>query len=105
MKQYTLVTVNLDPTVGSEIKKTRPCIIISPVEMNLPLKTAIVAPITSNPSKSPTRVRINQKGIKGSIALDQIRTIDKRRVINEKGIGSTRLAQKIKDVLREMLID
>ena len=105
MRQYTLVTVNLDPTIGSEIKKTRPCIIISPVEMNVPLKTVIIAPITSNPTKYPTRVRMNQRGLKGSVALDQLRTIDKRRIIQEHGVGSTSLSRKIKDVLKEMLID
>lgn len=100
-----MVTVNLDPTVGSEIKKTRPCIVISPVEMNEPLKTVIIAPITSNPVKSPTRIWMNQKGFKGSVVLDQIRTIDKRRIIKEHGISTTKLSQRIKDVLKEMLID
>ena len=105
MQQYTIVTVNLDPTVGKEIKKTRPCIVISPIEMNENLQTVIIASITGQPRKYPTRVKMNQKGVKGMIALDQLRTIDKRRIVNKLGIGTTKLGEAIKAVLQEMLID
>ena len=105
MDQYRIVTVNLDPTVGREIMKTRPCIVISPIEMNSVLQTVIIAPVTSQPKKYPTRVRLNQKGIKGMIALDQIRTIDRRRIVKEHGTGTVKLGIQIKGVLKEMLID
>ncbi len=104
MKQYRIVTVNLDPTIGSEIKKTRPCVIISPIELNESLNTIIIAPITSKPKKYPTRVRINTQHIKGNIALDQIRTIDKKRVVKEGRIVSTKTILKIKEVINEMLV-
>jgi len=80
LKQYEIVIVNLDPTIGSEIKKTRPCLIISPDEINENLKVIIVAPITSKSRKYPTRIEISIKGKKNWIVIDQIRTIDKRRV-------------------------
>ena len=104
MDQYRIVTVNLDPTVGREIKKTRPCIVISPEEMNSILQTLIIAPITSQPRKYPTRVRINQKGVEGMIALDQLRTIDRKRIVKERGTGTVKLGEQIKG-LKEMLVD
>jgi mRNA interferase MazF len=79
--------------------------VISPVEMNLVLQTIIVAPITSQPKKYPTRVKINQKGVAGMIALDQIRTIDRRRIVKEHGTGTIRLGEEIKSVIKEMLVD
>jgi len=104
MRQYDIVIVNLDPTIGSEIKKTRPCLVISPNEMNETLKTIIIAPITSTPKKYPTRVKITSGGIKGMIALDQIRTIDKKRIVKRGKIISVKSILKIKTVLEEMLI-
>ena len=92
MNQYDLVIVNLDPTIGSEIKKTRPCVIISPNEMNEILNTVIIVPITSNKRKYPTRVKVHKSNFKGMIAIDQIRTIDKKRIVS------------IADVLNEMLV-
>lgn len=104
MKQYQIVVVNLDPTVGSEIKKTRPCIVLSPKEMNAHLKTVIIAPITSTPKKYPTRVKLKSGTIQGMIAIDQIRTIDKRRIIKFEKIVSLKTVLNIKSVLDEMLI-
>jgi len=78
LNQYDIVLVNLDPTVGSEIKKTRPCVIISPNEMNKYLRTIVVAPMTTNTKKYPTRIPVKSNGKKGMIAIDQIRTIDKQ---------------------------
>ena len=104
MKQYELVIVNFDPTIGSEIKKTRPCVIVSPNEMNDILNTIIIVPITSNKKKYPTRIQINKSDIKGMIAIDQIRTIDKKRIINNLGQITTRTAMKIKDIIDEMLV-
>ena len=104
MNQYDIVLVNLDPTIGSEIKKTRPCIIISPNEMNQALSTVIIAPVTSNKKKYPTRVKLVPKNSNGMIALDQIRTIDKRRIIKSIGQSTVKINIQIKETLNEMLI-
>ena len=81
LKQYQIVLVNLDPTVGSEMKKTRPCVIISPNEMNRYLQTIVIAPMTSSSKPYPTRIEIKRKITKGWIVLDQIRTIDRQRIV------------------------
>lgn len=81
LKQYSVVIVNLDPTIGSEIKKTRPCVILSPNEINKFLRTIVVAPLTTNLKKYPTRVKVKHNGKSGMIAIDQIRTIDKIRIL------------------------
>ena len=94
-RQYQIVLVNLDPTIGSEIKKTRPCVIISPNEMNKYLRTIIVAPMTTNSKKYPTRIEVKHDRRIGWIVIDQIRTIDKQRIIKILG----RLSQpEIKEV-------
>ena len=77
--------VNLDPTIGSEIKKTRPCLVISPDEMNRHLRTAIVAPLTSRGRLYPTRVRCLFDGREGLVVLDQIRTVDVTRLVRKVG--------------------
>ncbi|BAF69467.1 type II toxin-antitoxin system PemK/MazF family toxin [Nitratiruptor sp. SB155-2] len=100
--QYAIVLVNLDPTIGSEIKKTRPCIIISPNEMNFNIKTAIVAPMTSKSKEYPTRVKINDNSY---IVLDQIRTIDKQRIIKKIGEIDFETILQIKQTIKEMLVD
>jgi len=104
MNQYQIVLVNLDPTIGSEIKKTRPCIVISPNEMNESLKTIIIAPITSNKKKYPTRVKLKSDSANGMIVLDQIRTIDKQRIVKSLGQVTTKTRMQIKEVLNEMLV-
>ncbi len=81
LNQYHIVLVNLDPTRGSEMKKTRPCLIISPNEMNNFLQTIVIAPITSTSKSYPTRIQIKHSKIKGWVVLDQIRTIDRLRII------------------------
>ena len=78
IEQYSIWLVNLDPTIGAEIKKTRPAVVISPNEMNDVLKTVIIAPMTTKTRNWPTRVKIVFEGKDGEIALDQIRTIDKK---------------------------
>ena len=78
IEQYSIWLVNLDPTIGTEIKKTRPAVVISPNEMNDVLKTVIIAPMTTKTRNWPTRVKIVFEGKDGEIALDQIRTIDKK---------------------------
>ncbi len=105
LKQYSIVLVNLDPTIGSEITKTRPCVIISPNEMNKYLNTIVLAPMTTNLKKYPTRVSVNHNGKKGMIAIDQIRTVDKTRIIKvfEKLTDSE--IEKCKEVLKETFVD
>jgi len=79
MNQYEIILVNLDPTVGSEIKKTRPCVIISPNEINHNLSTVTIAPMTTTSRKYPTRVEVVHNETNGWVAIDRIRTIDKAR--------------------------
>ncbi|MDN3725259.1 type II toxin-antitoxin system PemK/MazF family toxin, partial [Aequorivita sp. SDUM287046] len=90
---------------GSEIKKTRPCVIISPNEMNKYLNTIVLAPMTSNLKKYPTRVSVKHNGKKGMIAIDQIRTIDKIRIIRVfENLTETEIG-KCKEVIKETLVD
>ena len=100
--QYDIVLVNLDPTIGSEIKKTRPCVIISPNEMNHIIKTIIIAPMTSTSKSYPTRLKLKDDSY---IVLDQIKTIDKQRVI--KYLDRLKLSdiKKIKSIIYEMLVE
>jgi mRNA interferase MazF len=105
IKQYTIALVNLDPTVGSEINKTRPCVIISPNEMNKYLRTVIIAPMTSQTRDYPSRVVVKHNNKKGWIALDQIRTIDKARIVKTLDTLTIKEIEKLKIVLKEMLID
>ncbi len=105
IRQYQIVLVNLDPSVGSVIKKTRPCVIISPDEMNKFLKTIVIAPITTSSKKYPTRVEVKHDNKMGWIALDQIRTIDKRRIIKELGKLSRPEIKEVKAILKETFVD
>ena len=105
VEQYSVWLVNLDPTVGSEIRKTRPALVISPDEMNDVLKTVIVAPMTTKVRGWPTRVKISFQGKEGEIALDQIRTIDKRRLVKRLGEIDPFKVSEVKTVLKEMFID
>ena len=105
LKQYSIVLVNLEPTIGSEIKKTRPCVVISPDEMNKHLNTIVVAPMTKNLKKYPTRVPANYNGKKGMIVIDQIRTIDKARIIQVfERLTETEIL-KCKAVIKEAFVD
>ena len=85
VKRFDVYLVNLDPTVGSEIQKTRPCLVISPNEMNRWIKTVIVAPMTTKGQSYPTRVPCEFQGKEGQIVLDQIRTVDKSRLVQKLG--------------------
>ena len=105
LDQYTVVLVNLDPTVGSEIKKTRPCLIISPNEMNKHLRTIVVAPMTTNVKKYPTRVPVKSNGKRGIIAIDQIRTIDRQRIVKTYERLSLSEINKCKKVIKETFVD
>ncbi len=103
--QYAIVLVNLDPTLGSEIQKTRPCVVVSPNEMNKHLNTIIIAPMTSSLKEYPTRVAVNHNSKKGMIALDQIRTVDKKRILKVLDKLNKTEIQFTKEVLKEMLVD
>lgn len=105
LNQYQIVLINLDPTIGSEIKKTRPCVIVSPDEMNKHLRTIIIAPMTTKSKKYPTRIEIKHDNKIGWIVIDQIRTIDKQRIV--KILGRLTLAEikEVKSVLKETFID
>lgn len=105
LKQYQIVLVNLHPTVGSEIKKTRPCVIISPNEMNKYLNTIMIAPMTSQSKKYPTRVEVNDDSKTGWIVLDQIRTIDKQRIFKTLGNLSDSEIENVKMTIKELLVD
>jgi mRNA interferase MazF len=105
LKQYQIILVNLDPTIGSEIKKTRPCVVISPDEMNIYLRTAIVAPMTTTSKKYPTRIEVKHDGRMGWLVIDQIRTIDKQRIIKVLGRLSKPEIKELKLVIKETLVD
>lgn len=105
LKQYDIVLVNLDPTVGSEIKKARPCLVISPDEMNKFLRTIIVAPMTTSPKTYPTRVAIVHNKKSGTAAIDQIRTIDKSRILKVLGKISKKEIEDCKTIIQETFVD
>lgn len=105
IKQYQIFLVNLDPTIGSEIKKTRPCVVISPDEMNRHLRTVVIAPMMTTSRSYPTRVEIKHQNKMGWIVLDQIRTIDKQRIIKELGKLSKLEIKEVKSILRETFVD
>jgi len=105
IKQYNIVLVNLEPTIGSEIKKTRHCVVISPDEMNKYLQTIIIAPMTSQSKNYPTRIEVKHQNKKGWIVVDQIRTIDKQRIIKKLDILSEKEILHLKNVLKETLVD
>jgi|SRR5476649_1416289 mRNA interferase MazF len=103
IKQYGVHWINLDPTVGAEVSKTRPCVIISPDEMNKFLRTVIIAPLTHTLKIYPSRVLCEINGDKGAIMLDQIKTIDKARIGAILGSMSAREISEVKFVINQML--
>ncbi len=105
VEQYHIYLIELDPTVGHELKKTRPCVVISPDEMNRWIGTVIIAPMTTKSHDYPSRVPLQFQGKSGWIVLDQIRTVDKRRLRAELGKISANTIVQVKQVLSEMLIE
>jgi mRNA interferase MazF len=105
VKQYQIVLVNLDPTLGSEIQKTRPCVIVSPNEINDNLRTVVIAPMSFASRKYPTRVKIKHNNQEGWVVIDQIRTIDKIRVVKKFGSLSEKEIRECKRVIRETFVD
>ncbi len=103
--QYQIILVNFDPTLGSEIKKTRPCVVISPNEMNKFLNTVVIAPMTTSSKNYPTRIEIKHDNKIGWIVLDQIRTIDKQRMIRDLGQLNKPEISNLKSVLKETYVD
>ena len=103
--QYDVYLINLDPTIGHEIKKTRPCLIISPDEMNDNLRTVTIAPMTTKTHDYPTRVGVVFQEKRGWIVLDQMRTVDKKRLTRRLGTIDKKTIQKVKAVIKEMLVD
>ncbi len=105
LNQYAIVLVNLDPTIGSEMKKTRPCVIISPNEMNRYLQTIVIAPMTSSSKSYPTRVAVTHNKTQGWVVLDQIRTVDRNRIIKIYTQLSEKEVSQVKLVLKETFVD
>ncbi len=105
INQYQIVLVNLDQTIGREIKKTRPCAIISPNEMNKYLQTVVIAPMTSQSKNYPTRVEVKHDNKRGWIVLDQIRTIDKQRIVKILDNLSQKEISKVKMIIQETFVD
>ena len=101
-KRFEIYWINLDPTISSEVKKTRPCVIISPSCMNQGLQTAIVAPMTSTYKNWDFRVPITHKSKQGQVMLDQMRSVSKKRLVKLDGTVSTKTKEQIIDCLLEM---
>lgn len=105
VNQYDIYWTDLNPSKGSELRKTRPCLVISPDEMNHNINTVIIAPLTSTSKNYPTRLKIEFENKTGFIVLDQIRCIDKSRLIKVAGTLSYEDILLVKNVIKEMLVD
>lgn len=105
VNRFDVFLVNLDPTIDSQIKKTRPCLIISPNEINHYISTVIVAPMTTKGQPYPTRVTCQFQGKEGQIVLDQIRTIDKTRLVKLLGQITTEEQKAVLDILAEIFAE
>ncbi|CAH1001428.1 hypothetical protein LEM8419_02331 [Neolewinella maritima] len=103
--RFAIVIVNLDPTVGSEIKKTRPCVVISPDELNRHLRSVVVIPLTSQRKDYPTRVAVTTQRGKGYAVVEQIRTIDKARITKVAGKITRAEQEKLTEVIRSTYVD
>ena len=102
INRFEVYLVNLDPTVGSEIRKTRPCLVVSPDELNHHIRTVLVAPMTTKGRSYPTRVPCRFKGKAGQVVLDQIRTVDRVRLIKKLGILDAKTGTRVLETLQEM---
>jgi mRNA interferase MazF len=102
VSRFDVFLVALDPTIGHEIKKTRPCMVISPDEMNHHVGTVIIAPMTTKRRAYPTRVACTFQGVEGQVVLDQLRTVDKTRLVKKLGRLSPSAAERVVDILIEM---
>lgn len=102
VKRFDVYLINLDPTIGSEIQKTRPCLIVSPDEMNRFIRTVIIAPMTTKGPSYPTRVTCKFQGKQGQIVLDQIRTVDKARLVRKLGKLNRQIQGEVLSILGEL---
>jgi len=102
ISRFEVYLVNLDPTIGHEIRKMRPCLVVSPDEMNHHIRTVIVAPMTTKGRSYPTRIPCKFKGKVGQVVLDQIRTVDSARLVRKLGKIDRKTASEVLAVLREM---
>jgi mRNA interferase MazF len=102
VNRFDVYLVNLDPTIGSEIRKTRPCVIVSPDEMNHNIATVIVAPMTTKGQPYPTRVKCRFQRKDGEVVLDQVRTVDRRRLLKRLGKLDPKTAERVRTILLEM---
>lgn len=102
VKRFDVYMVNLDPTVGNEIQKTRPCLVISPDEMNRHISTVIVAPMTTRGCNYPTRVPCRFQNKEGQVVLDQVRTVDKSRLVKRLGHIGPAVQEEVLAMLAEM---
>jgi mRNA interferase MazF len=102
VSRFDVFLVSLDPTIGHELKKARPCAIISPDEMNRHIGAVIIAPMTTKGRRYPTRVECTFQGVEGQIVLDQIRTVDKSRLVKNLGRLSPVTADRVLNVLAEL---
>ena len=102
VRRFDIWLVNLDPTLGSEIRKTRPCVVVSPDEMNRHIRTVNIAPMTSTRRGYPTRVDVTFQRNKGQVVLDQIRTVDKSRLTKKLGRLPGARARNVAGMLVEM---
>ncbi|GAB4385767.1 MAG: type II toxin-antitoxin system PemK/MazF family toxin [Elainellaceae cyanobacterium] len=105
IERFEVYLVNLDPTIGNEIQKTRPCLIISPNEMNRYISTIIIAPMTTGGRDYPTRVSCRFQGKEGQIVLDQIRTVDKMRLVKQLGRISPTAQKAVLAVLADLFAE
>ncbi len=102
VKRFEVYLVSLDPTVGREIRKTRPCLVVSPDEMNRHIGTVIVAPMTTKGPGYPSRVACTFRGERGQVVLDQLRSVDRRRLVKKLGKLERRTAGRVLETLQEM---
>lgn len=105
IQRFTVYLINLDPTVGVEIQKTRPCVVISPNEMNAAIQTVIIAPMTTKSRAYPSRVSCRFDDRDAHIVLDQIRTVDKRRLIKPLGTLDTATQRRVLQVLADLFVE
>jgi mRNA interferase MazF len=105
IRRFEVYLVNLDPTVGSEIQKSRPCLVISPDEMNAHIATVIVAPMTTRGRDYPSRIPCQFQGKDGQVVLDKIRTVDKSRLVKRMGILDSRVQKQVLVTLAEMFAE
>jgi len=102
VSRFDVFMINLDPTIGREIKKARPCLVVSPNELNHYIGTVIIAPMTTKGRNYPTRIVCRFKGKRGQVVLDQLRTVDKVRLVRKLGRIEPKIQQTVLAVLQEM---